>query len=258
MANLSSSVLGIDIGSTETRVVLAWRDGAKIRTRVIENRFDARSSLNGPTHFVSRVLTNDANALRYIGNSNQSFRGESSAKFLPYILVAEREKLREQYPILERLWEERGRVGKSIFHARLEHAFSQLLLFVLNATKRVIYKYWCDEEPILIKTVAMTIPSQWDLDIKGLYRRLFMRAFWEVFVDTPLTIVHDIAMVFPTEATALAQYIFHECSHDVGLGGGMPDIRTILGKPNAQCLIDCGGHNAVSASASSVGLCNYN
>lgn len=117
--------------------------------------------------------------------------------------------------------------------------------------------YRRDKEQIQIKTVAMTIPSQWDLDFEELYQRLFMRAFLQVFADTPQATAHDIVMVLHTKATALAQYVFHEYSLDFGLGRGTPDIRIILSKPNAYCLIDCGGYNAVSEPSSSLSICDY-
>lgn len=242
----SSSTLGFDMGSTETRVVLVWNKGANIQTRVIENSSDTHSPLNASAQFSTRVLVHDDDPVKYIGNGSQADREESSAKFIPYILVGKNEKLREQYLILERLWNERKKVEKLDFHARLEEAFNQFLRFVLKRTRCALETYNSDQEKIRIKTVALTIPSQWDLNFEELYRRLFKRAFTQIFDDTPLAAADGISVVFHTEATALAQYIFHEASHTVALGGGMPRIGAILSKPNAQCLIDCGGHNAVS------------
>lgn len=241
-----SSVLGVDIGSTETRVVLVWHDGTSIQTRVIENRTDAHTLLNATSQFSTRVLVHDDNPVKYLGNASQADREESSAKFIPYILVGKNEKFQEQYLILERLWNERRTVGKLDFHTRLEEAFNQFLCFVLKGTKCALETYNSDGKQIKVKTVAMTIPSQWDMNFEELYRRLFKRAFLQVFDDTPQAAAHDMSVVFHTEATALAQYIFHEASHTRALGGGMPHIDTIIGKPNAQCLIDCGGHNAAS------------
>ncbi|KAG6357646.1 hypothetical protein INS49_013523 [Diaporthe citri] len=239
-------VLGFDMGSTETRVVLAWDDGANVQKRVIENRDDTHTLLNATAQFSTRVLVHDDEPVKYLGNANQVNREESSAKFIPYILVGKNEKLREQYLILERLWDERKKVRKSDFHTRLEEAFNQFLCFVLKRTKSALQTYSSDGKQIQIKTVALTIPSQWDINFEELYRRLFTRAFLQIFDDTPQAAARDMSVVFHTEATALAQYIFHEASHTGALGGGMPRIGTILGRPNAQCLIDCGGHNANS------------
>lgn len=251
------SILSIDIGSTETRVVLVWRDGANIQKQFIENLSDAHASLNASANFPSRVLVQDDNPVKYIGNTLQVDREESSAKFIPYILAGKNEKLQEQYLILERLWSERRNVGKELFQARLEEAFNQFLRFVLTRTKSALETYNSDEKQIQIQMVAMTIPSQWDLTFEELYRRLFQRAFLQIFDDAPQAATQDFVVVFHTEATALAHYIFHESSHEAALGGGMPGIRTILSKPNAQCLIDCGGHNAVSGLPSNLSLCDH-
>lgn len=240
------SLLSLDIGSTETRVVLVWRDGVIIQKRFIENLSDTYNSLNSSANFPSRLLVQDDKPVKYIGNTGQVDREESSAKFVPYILTGKSEKSLDQYPILERLWDERRTVSENVFHARLEEAFNQFLTFVLQRTKSALETYNSEEKQIQIEMVAMTIPSQWDLTFEELYRRLFKRAFLQIFNDTPQLATHDFVMVFHTEATALAHYIFHESSHEAALGGGMPAIRTILSKLNAQCLIDCGGHNAVS------------
>lgn len=250
-----SRILSFDIGSTETRVALVWPDGATIEKRFIENRSDENTPLNGSAQFSSRVLVNDDNPIKYMGNASQEHREESSAKFIAYILAGKNEKLSKQYPILERLWREREKVGKEPFNARLEEAFNQFLCFVLERTKSALEVYNSNGKQIQIKKVAMTIPSQWDLTFEELYRRLFKRAFFQTFDDTPWAAAHDLVVVFHTEATALAQYIFHQSSHEAALGGGMPDIRTILSKLNAQCLIDCGGHNAVSELPSSTTPC---
>lgn len=241
-----SSTLGFDMGSTETRVVLVWHDGTNIQKRIIENRSDINTILNATAQFSSRVLVHDDEPVKYLGNASQANREESSAKFIPYILVGKNEKLREQYLILERLWKERTNVGKEDFHPRLEEAFNQFLCFVLKRTKGALETYSSDGKKIQIKTVAITIPSQWDLNFEELYKRLFKRAFLQVFDDMPQAAADNMSVVFHTEATALSQYIFHEASHTGALGGGMPRMGAILGKPNAHCLIDCGGHNAVS------------
>lgn len=227
-------------------MVLVWFDGANFQRRVIENFSDAQNALNTSAQFSSRVLVYDDGAVKYIGNVSQAQREESSAKFIPYILLGKMERLRDQYPILQRLWNERRVVGQLLFDARLEEAFDQFMCTVLSRLKGALQTYSSGGKQIRIKTVAMTIPSQWDLNFEELYRRLFMRNFQKVFDDMPQAASDDMSVVFHTEATALAQYIFHEASHTISLGGGMPRIGEILSKPNAQCLIDCGGHNAVS------------
>lgn len=241
-----SSILAIDIGSTKTRTVVAWDDGSGIQTRIIENREDAHTPLNTLAQFASRVLVHDDNPIKYIGNANQSHREESSAKFIPYILTSKNERFLDQYLILGRLWAERRKVGRDLFHQRLEEAFEQFMCFVLKRVKSALETYSSNGKQIRIKTVAMTIPSQWDLNFEEVYRQLFKRAFLQTFNDMPHMATHDFDIVFHTEATALAHYIFHESSHEAALGGGMPRIGTILNKLNAQCFIDCGGHNAVS------------
>lgn len=251
------SVLGIDIGSTETRVVIVWDDGVNIQRKYIENRHDANCSLNIATQFSTRVLVHDDGAVKYIGNAKQADREESSAKFITYIRCGKTEKIREQFPILDRLWDEQRKVGRLPFLHRLEEAFNQFLVFVLNGTKRALGTYSRNEEQIQIMSVAMTIPSQWDLTFEATYSRLFKRAFLQTFDGTPHAASQDIAVVFHTEGTALTHYVFHRCCRELALGGGMPDIRTILDKSNAQCLIDCGGHSAVSGRVLESGPCDH-
>lgn len=247
------SVLAVDIGSTETRAVVAWHEGANIQKRIIENRQDTHTPLNTLAQFSTRVLVHDDSPNKYLGNEFQDDREESSAKFIPYILTSKNEKSLYQYLILERLWAERKKIGKQLFHERLEEAFDQFLCFVLKAIKCALETYSSEGKQIRIQLVAMTIPSQWDLNFEEVYRRMFKRAFLQTFDETPEAASRDLVVVFHTEATALAQYIFHESSHEAALGGGMPLIGTILGKPNAQCLIDCGGHNSVSKVSMSLG-----
>ena len=153
-----------------------------------------------------------------------------------------------QYPILQRLLAEKASVGDAAFRARLEEAFDQFLSFILTAMKKALglWRPERGEEQMRIKTVVLTIPSQWSLNFEDLLRRLFLRSFRKVFADKPELAARGLVVEFHTEADALAHYIFHESHGNFRLGAGMPDIQEILSKTNAQCFIDCGGHNSVS------------
>lgn len=205
--------------------------------------------------FSSSILPFDDNPNKYTGNTPQSGREASSAKFVPYALLGTTEEMQGEYPVLNRLWYERSKVGfdEALFKYRLEEAFKQFLHFVLTGSKKAVDVRRLDDLQMRIKTVAMTIPSQWDLDFQDLYERLLKKSFADVFEDMAQADARDVDVVFHTEATALAQYIFHQCASAkaLALRGGMPEIETILGKTNAQCLIDCGGHNAVGKMSSS-------
>lgn len=206
---------------------------------------------NAYNQFSSRILVHDDQPQKYIGNASQSGqynREESSVKYAPYILVHKNERLLAQYPILQRLLEEKASVGDAAFCARLEEAFNQFLSFVLTATKKApeLWRPRRGEEQMRIEKVVLTIPSQWNLNFEDLYRRLFLRIFRQVFADQPELAARDLVVDFQTEGDALAHYIFHESHGEFRLGGGMPDIQEILSKTNAQCFIDCGGHNSVS------------
>lgn len=239
-------------------MVVAWSDHDKIRRRILLNLFDAQSSLNAYNAFSSRLLVHDEEDIRYIGNAVQGRRQESSAKFAPYVLVGKKKisHLMKQYKLLGRLWDESYKVGTDYFNARLYEAFNQFLRFVLQALKNAMELWRAKEKRMQIKTVALTIPSQWNLDFEDLYKRLFLKAFQQVFADKPELAARDIVVEFYTEADALAHYIFHESLQSIRFCDHMPDIQQILSKTNAQCLIDCGGHNAVSRFPSSRSLRN--
>ncbi|KAI3393732.1 hypothetical protein diail_3778 [Diaporthe ilicicola] len=142
--------------------------------------------------------------------------------------------MEEQYPTLPRMWEERARpdFDEARSLARVENTFKQFLEIIFTAAKNAIDKREFGDLRVQITTVAMTIPSQWDLDFQD------------------LVVAHKIDVVFHTEATALAQYISHRClsAKTTPLIGGMPDIGELINKPNAQCLINCSGYNAKQIS----------
>lgn len=240
-------------------MAIAWIDRGKIRRCVVQNLHDAISALNAFNQFSSRVLVHDGQITRYIGNGPQPDRQESSAKFLIYILVGKEKiaNLRGQYKLLNRLEDEDHRIGHDVFVPRLYDAFNQFLHFVLKATKRRLELLKKEVEQMQIRTVALTIPSQWNLDFEDLYKRLFLQAFREVFADKPELAARDIVVEFYAEADALAHYVFHESLQNIRFCDHMPDIQEVLSKTNAQCLIDCGGHNAVSRLSSSLSLRNF-
>ncbi|KAI7786136.1 hypothetical protein LA080_004520 [Diaporthe eres] len=242
-------VLCIDVGSTETRSVYAYPDNDDVRTQVVENRTESEEfSVNATAQFSSSIYPYDGNSKRYVGHADQSGREPTSAKFAPYIIVGTTEEMQQQYHLLNRLQNERNKDGfnEKAFNDRLKEGLKQLLRFVLTEAKRALDTRRLDQLGIRLKTVAMTVPSQWDLDFQDSYERLLKQVFTEVFEGVPQAAADAIDVVFHTEATALAQYIFNRStsSKTLALGGGMPDIDTVLGKPNAQYFIDCGGHNA--------------
>lgn len=253
-----SRVLAIDVGSTETRSTLVCLGRDKIHKRVVENLEEAHLSSHGVNYHSSKVLVHDDRQPRYIGHVLEYDREVSSAKFLPYPLSRKLQKFMDQYPLLGRLLAESGRVEKADFHARLEDAFIQFLRVVFKSVKRAHEKFEVDGELMQIVTLALTIPSQWGPEFQEVYDRLFRKVFHEVYADRPDLAAHDIVVEFYTEAQALAHYIFHKALRRRLLGGGMPSIEDILrlSKTNAQLLIDCGGHNAVSPLPSSLCLLN--
>lgn len=200
--------------------------------------------------FSSRILPFDDDAKKYIGNAFQKKREESSIKFMPYALLGTTEEMEKQYPVLLQLWEKRNKpdFNEVLFIDRIENAFTQFLHFIFRAVKKAVDVRKFNDLHIQIKTIALTVPSQWDLDFHDLYERLVKDAFQKVFADMAQVVARNIDVVFHTEALALAQYIFHQCSSakEVALKGGMPNIDELMNKANVQCLIDCGGHNAVS------------
>lgn len=235
------------------RLVYALLAGNDIYIQVVEDRIESvEFSVNTTPYFSSKIYPYDGNSKRYVGHADQPGREPTSAKFAPYVIVGTTEEMQQQYHLLNRLQTEGNQDGfnQKDFEDRLEEGLKQLLRFVLTEAKRALDTRRLDQLGKRLKTVAMTIPSQWDLDFQDLYERLLKQVFAEVFEGVPQAAADDIDVVFHTEATALAQYIFNRSasSKTLALGGGMPDIDTILAKPNAQYFVDCGGHNAVSAT----------
>ncbi|KAJ0108992.1 hypothetical protein J7T55_005540 [Diaporthe amygdali] len=245
------AVLAIDIGSTETRLVFAWQTDDGIQIGPIENDSDKPNHLNTMAHFSSKFFPFDNDPQKYIANASRSKREDSSVKFVPYVLLGTTEEMEGQYPVLSRLWSERNKTGfdEALFRSRLEEAFKQFLRFVLTRAKQVFRVSGPDDLQIRVKTIAMTVPSQWDLDFQDLYERLVKEVFEEIFEDVSQADARNVNVIFHTEATALAQYIFNQCSSNkvLSIHRDMPNIGTIMDKTNAQCLVDCGGHNANSA-----------
>lgn len=245
-----NSVLAIDLGSTETRGVLAWIDSDKIDKWHVQNLAIEAQSPSAAAWFKSGALVFDGDdAALYIGNARCSGREETSAKFIPYILVNYKEDVMKQYPILDRLFQERNILSPQVFHPRLEKALKQLLRSILQAAKTLLASQSSAKEKKRIRISALTIPSQWDLDFEKVYERLYDEVFWEVFADQPELAADNMAVEFHSEAFSLAHYIFRAMSDPdspFGLQADVPSIATMARKLNAQCLIDLGGHNAVS------------
>lgn len=165
--------------------------------------------------------------------------------------------MQEQYIVLVRLWHEIEKMNKDNARERdlkkqLKEAMKQLTRCVLTEAKKALDVRKLDVLKTQLKTVAMTVPSQWDHDFQDLYEGLIREVFAEVFQDVPQVATNAIDVVFHTEATALMHYIFNRSASqkDLPLGGGVPEINFVLGKPNVHYFVDLGGHNAVSAISS--------
>lgn len=162
----------------------------------------------------------------------------------------------ELHPVRILLEHGRREVGfnEALFKAVLEEAFKQLLRFILRSAKESLNKH--KPNNLQVKTVAIAIPSQWDISFQRLYERLLKEVFAEIFEELAPVVGRDIDVVFHSTATAIAQYFLHATTNDLGLGGLrdygiIPGIDTTGSNNNTQLFIHCGGHYAVSLGVES-------
>lgn len=157
--------------------------------------------------------------------------------------------MQEQDPVGIQLKKEISKVGfnETNFKAALEDACKQFLRFILLSAKETLEKDKPDN--VQIKTVAMPVPSQWDISFQSVYQRLLKESFAEIFEQMAPVAARDINVVFHNDATAIAQYFLHASSNAQGLDlrnrGIIPNIDAVGGGINTQLFIHCGGHHAV-------------
>ncbi|KAL1859053.1 hypothetical protein Daus18300_009691 [Diaporthe australafricana] len=238
------AVIAIDLGSAINCAVIAWPEGDRIRAHTIGKFTDAKLDLNDMAQTSFCILPDD---------DCKEERKENLIKFMPYALLGTTEVLKKQHPVLSRMWEKRYEPGfnDALFKDRTEKAFKQILHTILIAVKKSVNVGKSDDLNMQIKKIALTVPSCWCPTFENLYGRLVKGVFQDVFADVAPVVARNIDVVFPTEASSLAQYIlyiFHQCSieKEVALREGMPNIDELTNKPNAQCWIQCGEQNTIT------------
>lgn len=175
---------------------------------------------------------------------------------MPFVILDKIDCMQEQSPIGIRLKKEISKVGfnETAFKAVLENASKQFLRFILLQAKETLDKNKPDDLQIQIKTVAMPIPSQWDISFQSVFRRLLKESFAEIYEEMAPVAARDIDVVFHNDATAIAHYFLHASSDAKGLNlrdqGIIPNIDAVGSGINTQLFIHWGGHNAVSQLSS--------
>lgn len=175
---------------------------------------------------------------------------------MPFVILDKIDYMQEQDPVGIQLKKEISKVGfnETNFKAALEDACKQFLRFILLSARETLEKNKPYGLQIQIKTVAIPIPSQWDISFQSVYQRLLKESFAEIFEQMAPVAARDINVVFQNDATAIAQYFLHASSDAQGLGlrdrGIIPNIDAVGGGINTQLFIHCGGHRAVSQLSS--------
>lgn len=240
------------MGSTKARAILAWRNGDKIYTRVV--CFPDRAIGGHPNDGPSAILPfgNDPVKNESRDSHFQFQREKVPFKFVPFVILDKIDCMQEQNPVGIQLKKEISKVGfnEANFKADLEDACKQFLRFILLSAKETLEKNKpYSSLPIQIQTVAMPIPSQWDISFRNVYRRLVQASIAQILEQMAPVAAHDINVVFHNDATAIAHYFLHASSDAQGLDlrnrGVIPNIDAVGGGINTQLFIHCGGHHAV-------------
>lgn len=202
----------------------------------------------------STIRPFDDDPIKYICNDNivQDKRGKMPIKFVPYVLLGKIKHTHHHHPIGNLLKKDRSKVGfnEAHFKAALETAFKEFLRFILMSAKKTLNMRKPDNLDIQIQTIAMAVPSQWDVTFRNLYERLLKEAFAAIRQELGPVFARDINVVFHTDATAIAHYFLHASSDANGLNlrnrGIIPNIDVVGGGINTQLFIHCGGYHTVS------------
>lgn len=215
--------------------------------------FPDRATGGHPNDGPSAILPFGNDPVKYESRDShfQFQREKVPFKFVPFVILDKIDYMQEQNPVTIQLKKEISKVGfnETNFKAVLEDACKQFLRFILLSAKETLEKNKPDDLQIQITTVAIPIPSQWDISFQNVYRRLVKESFARSFEKMAPVAAHDINVVFHNDATAIAQYFLHASSDAQGLDlrnrGIIPNIDAVGGGINTQLFIHCGGHHAV-------------
>ncbi|KAH9896363.1 hypothetical protein F4778DRAFT_783636 [Xylariomycetidae sp. FL2044] len=214
--NLRDAVLGIDLGSTSTRVCMLSQDG---RVYYVQNKNRKSSSSRFEAgDFSSSIYPFDGQDRVYLDERADQSRDSISAKYAFYPLVNASDELLEQYPLVDPLM---SRGNDPIFRYRLVQGLEELFQRLKLGVDAI-----CEESELKIRTIGLSIPSQWKLDFEDQYRTLVAR----VFLFNP----NDILFVYETNAPA--QFL---CRDHINL---IIKERNI-GHHDVLLFLDFGGHN---------------
>ena len=232
------SKLGIDLGSTYTRLAIYCRELRQLFPIQNPNSLDEGVLRNGYEDFPSDIYVFDEDGDYYDFVSASADRQSTSAKFLFYLLarkrkielgdtkdmtIEEMDALLSQYPLVNPILQLEN---DELFVDRVRRALHMMFLALAKRVKVI-----CDGQNIEIEEIGLTIPSQWDLNFEDVYRDIVAGAFGEVF---PHLDASHIDFLFETEA--LAHLLFRQ------------HVELIVSADNASQVVlflDFGGHNMV-------------
>lgn len=206
----------------------------------------------------SLILPFDDDPIKYTwaNGYSQDKRDKLPVKFVPYVLLDKIEYIQEQNPVGIRLKKESSKVGfnEARFKAVLETASKQFLRFIIMNAKQTLDMRNQDNLQLQIKTIAMAIPSQWDVTFQKVYKRLLEEALAEIPEEVGSAFTGRIHFEFHTDAKAIAHHFLHASldANRLNLRAyrTIPNIDVVGGSVNTQLFIHCGGHHAVSQISS--------
>ncbi|KZL72383.1 hypothetical protein CT0861_03491 [Colletotrichum tofieldiae] len=219
--SIEDTILGIDLGSTSTRVCL-WCPKRRQENIDIENTENTGKVPLGDFPSVGYPFESEGPV--YLGDTVDPTRRPISLKYGFYALAEadKRDDLLKQYVLVTPLTAQRENPA---FRDRLRQGLRELFL---TLQKRI--DFTCDLYRLRIKTIGISVPSQWTTDFENVYRELII----SVFKDSD-----DIS--FHTETEALAHALLR--NHQIALPEYGENITVVsltlsMGKIMMQAFIE--------------------
>jgi hypothetical protein len=212
--------LGIDLGSTSTRAYIRCVETAEYHYVHNPNR----------NNLSSRYEFGDFSSLGYpfddgpvyLGEDHDPSRLSISLKYGFYILAKCPNDIRHQYAVVEPLLD---KANDYHFRFRLKHGLVSLFRTIQSIVNEI-----CDENSIVIETIAATIPAQWTLEFEAVYRDILSQAF-----NLP-----EPKISFVAEVEALIHTLLNDHVKKLALNQ--------YPKASSYLFLDLGGHTMVRLS----------
>ncbi|KAK1975630.1 hypothetical protein LZ30DRAFT_343634 [Colletotrichum cereale] len=216
-SSFADATLGLDLGSTSTRVCL-WCPTRK-QQDIINVENTENTGHIPPGDFSSVGYPFEPEGPVYLGGDVDPNRRPISLKYAFYALAEANKKddMLKQYVLVTPLTSQKGNPA---FRDRLMQGLRELFLVLRGRIDSMCFLY-----SLKVRTIGISIPSQWTLDFERVYREIIV----DVFEHPPEKIS------FHSETEALAHTLLR--NHRIALpecSDNMYDVYLFL---------DFGGHN---------------